>query len=72
MPMSEFSTVEHALQVPGNHSEQFLSKPLDANDFTYKHVDHIKTASISSYILGNETSVVCSPRFSLRKFLTFR
>ncbi|CAF1201754.1 unnamed protein product [Adineta ricciae] len=66
MPMSEFSTVDHALQVLGNHSEQFLSKPLDTNDFTYKHVDHIKTASISSYILGNETSVVCSPRFSLR------
>ncbi|UJR33860.1 hypothetical protein I4U23_021281 [Adineta vaga] len=72
IPMSEYSTVEHVLQVPSNQSEQFPIKDIDINNVPYKHVDHIKTGSITDYILSNETHVSCSPRFSFRlKLSTF-
>jgi hypothetical protein len=69
IPMSEYSTMEHVLQIHDNHSEQFSINSDDGNDMpTYRHVEHIKTsASMIPFSLMNATDVSCSPKFSLRK-----
>jgi hypothetical protein len=69
IPMNEYSTIEHVLQIHDNHSEQFSINSDDGNDMpTYRHVEHIKTsASMIPFSLMNATDVSCSPKFSLRK-----
>ncbi|CAF1217425.1 unnamed protein product [Adineta steineri] len=69
IPMSEYSTKEHMLQLHNNHSQHLL---FDASSDEYElpaytHVENIKT-SISDlpFTLGNITNVKCSPQFSLQ------
>lgn len=67
IPMSEYSTEEHFLQVHDNHSEPLAMNYYEANDLpSYKHVEHIKaSASMIPFALMNSTDVTCSPKFSL-------
>ncbi len=67
--MTEHSTIEHVLQIHGNHSGQFSINSNDGNDMpTYRHVESIKTsASMIPFTLMNTTDVTCSPKFSISK-----
>ncbi|CAF3403788.1 unnamed protein product [Rotaria socialis] len=67
IPMTEYSTLEHLLQVHNNHSERFSIKYSDENNLlTYNHVEHIKKIDSSvPFIVGNMTDVICSPKSNL-------
>ena len=69
--MTEYSTIDHYLQIHDNHSEQFAIKPSDDGaPPAYRHVEQLKmSASMVPLVLGNATDVHCSPRFSLRKLI---
>lgn len=64
--MSEYSTVEHILQVHESHSEQLAISSNDGHVIpAYRHVEYIK--SDVPFEEKNATQVSCSPKFSLRK-----
>jgi hypothetical protein len=64
--MSEYSTVEHILQVHENHSEQLAISSNDGHVIpAYKHAEFIKPNL--PFEERNATHVSCSPKFSLRK-----
>jgi hypothetical protein len=67
--MTEYSTIEHVLQIHSNHSEHFSIKSIDGSEIpTYKHVEYFKaSASMIPSVLGNVTDVICSPKYSLSK-----
>jgi hypothetical protein len=68
IPMSEYSTMEHVLQIHDNHSEHYSIKSTDENQIaSYKHVEHMKTSLEMPFTISNLTKVHCSPKFSLRK-----
>jgi len=69
IPASEYSTLEHVLQIHNNHSKQLSLENYDEYESpVYTHVENMKTgASILPFTIGNATNVKCSPRFSLRK-----
>ena len=67
--MSEYSTIEHVLQLHNNHSDQFtLGTYQEGESPVYTDVESMK-ASVDKlpFTMGNLTNVKCSPRFSLRK-----
>jgi hypothetical protein len=71
IPASEYSTLEHVLQIHNNHSKQLSLDTYDENESpVYTHVENIKPGvSILPFTIGNATNVKCSPRFSLRKLI---
>ncbi|UJR13460.1 hypothetical protein I4U23_000474 [Adineta vaga] len=67
IPMSEYSTVEHVLQLHSNHSDKlsFETSHTDQS-IVYTHVEHINTnVDRLPFAVVNITDVKCSPRFSL-------
>lgn len=71
--MSEYSTMEHVLQIHHNHSGQLELGTHDEHESPiYTHVENIKLSlSTLPFTIANETDVRCSPRFSLRKLINF-
>jgi hypothetical protein len=71
IPASEYSTLEHVLQIHNNHSKQLSLDNYDEYESpVYTHVENMKTGvSILPFTIGNATNVKCSPRFSLRKLI---
>ena len=66
IPTTEYSTIEHFLQIHENHSEHFSIKQTDVYETPiYRHVENLKTSgAMIPSVLGNATDVSCSPKFS--------